>query len=63
MLLAVSAASVSAQTYQIRKDSVKTGEYSPTVYLVSVNAPQLLHLFLPGILAYNLPRFGQIPIV
>ena len=40
MLLAVSAASVSAQTYQIRKDSVKTGEYSPTVYLVSVNAPQ-----------------------
>ena len=38
MLLAVSAASVSAQTYQIRKDSVKTGEYSPTVYLVSVNA-------------------------
>lgn len=33
MLLAVSAASVSAQTYQIRKDSVKTGEYSPTVYL------------------------------
>ena len=34
MLLAVSAASVSAQTYQIRKDSVKTGEYSPTVYLV-----------------------------
>ena len=25
MLLAVSAASVSAQTYQIRKDSVKTG--------------------------------------
>ena len=37
MLLAVSAASVSAQTYQIRKDSVKTGEYSPTVYLVSVN--------------------------
>ncbi|WP_370753239.1 hypothetical protein [Alistipes putredinis] len=39
MLLAVSAASVSAQTYQIRKDSVKTGEYSPTVYLVSVNAP------------------------